>query len=77
MAATAYPTVVLITLCVPGHLASMIEAGKRLLGRSRCPMSLTVLITQISAASLGHAHWAGTSPARFYKHEIGPSTGVK
>jgi hypothetical protein len=51
MAATAYPTVVLIPLCVPGHLASMIEAGKRLLGRSRCPMSLTVLITQMTMSA--------------------------
>ncbi|CAD6340145.1 unnamed protein product [Miscanthus lutarioriparius] len=47
----AYPTVVLIPLCVPGHLTSMLEAGKRLLGRSRCPMSLTVLVTQMTMSA--------------------------
>ena len=47
----AYPTVVLIPLCVPGHLTSMLEAGKRLLATSRCAMSLTVLVTQMTMSA--------------------------
>lgn len=45
----ASPTVVLIPFCVPGHLTSILEAGKRLLNSSSShAMSLTVLITQIT-----------------------------
>ncbi|CAL5086555.1 unnamed protein product [Urochloa decumbens] len=44
----ASPTVVLIPFCVTSHLTSMLEAGKRLLSSSPCPMSLTVLVTQMT-----------------------------
>ncbi|GJN07358.1 hypothetical protein PR202_ga25182 [Eleusine coracana subsp. coracana] len=46
----ANPTVVLIPFCVPGHLTSMLNAGKRLLSNSSSShaLSFTVLITQIT-----------------------------
>ncbi|RLN35738.1 anthocyanidin 5,3-O-glucosyltransferase [Panicum miliaceum] len=47
----ASPTVVLVPFCVPGHLTSMLDAGKRLLGSSGCPMSLTVLVTPMTMSA--------------------------
>ncbi|KAJ1291020.1 hypothetical protein BS78_02G287400 [Paspalum vaginatum] len=49
--ASGKPTVVLIPLCVPGHLPSMFEAGKRLLSSGGHVMSLTVLFTQMTMAA--------------------------
>jgi hypothetical protein len=46
--ASATPTIVLVPLCVPGHLPSLFEAGKRLLGASGGAMSLTVLLMQMT-----------------------------
>ncbi|RLN33856.1 hypothetical protein C2845_PM03G07810 [Panicum miliaceum] len=46
--ASATPTIVLVPLCVPGHLPSLFEAGKRLLGTSGGAMSLTVLFMQMT-----------------------------
>ncbi|CAN6218918.1 unnamed protein product [Urochloa humidicola] len=51
MASPSRPTIVLIPLCVPGHLPSMFEAGKRLLNSGGGAMSLTVLFTQMTMAS--------------------------
>jgi len=47
----ASPTVVVVPFCVPGHLTSMLDAGKRLLGSSSCPMSLTVLVTPMTMSA--------------------------
>ncbi|CAL5083131.1 unnamed protein product [Urochloa decumbens] len=49
--ASACPTIVLVPLCVPGHLPSMFEAGKRLLKSAGGAMSLTVLFTQMTMAA--------------------------
>ncbi|XP_062186340.1 anthocyanidin 3-O-glucosyltransferase 2-like [Phragmites australis] len=49
--ASPSPTVVLIPICVPGHLPSMLGAGKRLVGSSNRPMSLTVLVMQMTMAA--------------------------
>lgn len=42
----ATPTVVLLPFWRVGHLMSMFDAGKRLLGRSGRALSLTVLVIQ-------------------------------
>ncbi|TVU39007.1 hypothetical protein EJB05_12408, partial [Eragrostis curvula] len=47
----AVPTIVLIPFCVPGHLTSILEAGKRLLASSPRAMSLTVLVTPMTMAA--------------------------
>ncbi|RCV13155.1 hypothetical protein SETIT_2G324700v2 [Setaria italica] len=47
--ASASPTIVLVPLCVPGHLPPLFEAGKRLL--SSGAMSLTVLFMQMTMAA--------------------------
>ncbi|KQK16104.1 UDP-glycosyltransferase 88B1 [Brachypodium distachyon] len=45
----ATPTVVLLPVWGAGHLMSMLDAGKRLLARSRGALSLTVLVMQAPA----------------------------
>ncbi|KAG8099904.1 hypothetical protein GUJ93_ZPchr0013g34771 [Zizania palustris] len=42
----ANPTIVLLPLWGAGHLMSMLDAGKRMLGRSGAAISLTVLVMQ-------------------------------
>ena len=66
----AAPTVVLLPLWGAGHLMPMLEAGKRLLTRGRCALSLTVLAippppTEELAADLASA---ATHPTPSKKH---------
>ncbi|KAL6840681.1 hypothetical protein ACP4OV_029545 [Aristida adscensionis] len=50
--ASSSPTVMLIPFCVPGHLTSMVEAGRRLLGSASVNMSLTMLLTPMKMGEI-------------------------